>query len=89
MSTPAESRATNQAAARAMAAGVLAGAEAALRETLSLEGHDSLALLMSATFLEQLGQARQAASAYGVALANAPPGSTPRSSGPSSGAPRP
>ncbi len=49
------------------------GAFDALREALTIDGRDFRALLMSATMLEQLGQARPAAAAYGVALANAPP----------------
>ncbi|MBX3695613.1 MAG: aspartyl/asparaginyl beta-hydroxylase domain-containing protein [Steroidobacteraceae bacterium] len=51
------------------------GAFEALREALTIDGRDFRALLMSATMLEQLGQSKQAATAYGVALANAPPDS--------------
>ncbi|MGE3667119.1 MAG: hypothetical protein AB7G51_10925, partial [Steroidobacteraceae bacterium] len=51
------------------------GAFEALREALSLDARDFRALLMSATLLEQIGHAKPAASAYGVALANAPPDS--------------
>lgn len=49
------------------------GAFEALREALALDARDFRALLMSATMLEQIGQAKQAATAYGVALVNAPP----------------
>lgn len=49
------------------------GAFEAIREALTLDARDFRALLMSATMLEQIGQARPAATAYGVALANAPP----------------
>ena len=51
------------------------GAFAAIREALTIDARDFRALLMSATLLEQIGQAKQAATAYGVALANAPPDS--------------
>lgn len=51
------------------------GAFEALREALAVDARDFRALLMSATMLEQLGQAKQAAMAYGVALVNAPPDS--------------
>lgn len=51
------------------------GAFEALREVLAIDGRDFRALLMSASMLEQLGQAKQAATAYGVALANVPPDS--------------
>lgn len=51
------------------------GAFEALREVLMLDARDFRALLMSATLLEQIGQTKQAASGYGVALANAPPDS--------------
>jgi aspartyl/asparaginyl beta-hydroxylase (cupin superfamily) len=49
------------------------GAFEALREALTLDARDFRALLMSATLLEQIGQTKQAASAYGVALIEAPP----------------
>ena len=51
------------------------GAFEALREALTLDARDFRALLMSATMLEQIGQLKQAASAYGIALADAPPDS--------------
>jgi len=51
------------------------GAFEALREALTLDARDFRALLMSATLLEQIGQLKQAASAYGIALADAPPDS--------------
>lgn len=51
------------------------GAFEALRAVLMLDARDFRALLMSATLLEQIGQTKQAASGYGVALANAPPDS--------------
>jgi aspartate beta-hydroxylase len=49
------------------------GAHAALREALRLEPRNFHALLMTATLLERDGAAKAAASAYGAALANAPP----------------
>ena len=50
------------------------GAFQALREALRLEPRNFHALLMSATLLERSGgDAKSAASAYGAALANAPP----------------
>ena len=51
------------------------GAFDALREALAVDARDFRALLMSATLLEQIGHAKPAASAYGIALANAPPDS--------------
>ena len=51
------------------------GAFEALHEALTLDARDFRALLMSATMLEQIGQLKQAASAYGIALADAPPDS--------------
>src|ERR671915_1900362 len=49
------------------------GAFAALREVLRLEPRNFHALLMSGTLLEREGSRKAAASAYGAALANAPP----------------
>jgi aspartate beta-hydroxylase len=49
------------------------GAFDALREVLKLDPRNFHALLMNATLLERAGQERAAASAYGVALAQAPP----------------
>jgi aspartyl/asparaginyl beta-hydroxylase (cupin superfamily) len=51
----------------------LEGAFAALREVLKLDARNFAALLMQATLLERQGQAVAAATAYGVALAQAPP----------------
>jgi hypothetical protein len=52
--------------------GDLDGAYAALREVLRLEPRQFHALLMYASLLENEGKSRQAAAAYGAALANAP-----------------
>jgi aspartyl/asparaginyl beta-hydroxylase (cupin superfamily) len=49
------------------------GAFAALREVLKLDSRNFTALLMQASMLDRLGQAMPAATAYGVALAQAPP----------------
>src|SRR5882672_305817 len=49
------------------------GTQAALREVLRLDARNFPALLMTATLLERDGQLKAAASAYGVALAQAPP----------------
>jgi aspartyl/asparaginyl beta-hydroxylase (cupin superfamily) len=51
----------------------LNGAFDAVREVLRLEPRNFLALLMTATMLEQQGEAKPAAAAYGAALVNAPP----------------
>ena len=59
-------------AAVARQLGDLDGAYAALRETLRLEPRQFHALLMFASLLEGEGKSRQAAAAYGAALANAP-----------------
>lgn len=50
----------------------LDGAFDALREVLALESRNFPALLMRATLLDRLGQTVQAATAYGIALAQAP-----------------
>jgi aspartate beta-hydroxylase len=50
------------------------GAFAALRAALRLDGRNFPALLMNASLLERLGRIREAAVAYGIALAQAPPG---------------
>lgn len=52
------------------------GAFEALRQALTIDSRNFRALLMSATMLEQIGKSKQAASAYGIALANAPPEET-------------
>jgi aspartyl/asparaginyl beta-hydroxylase (cupin superfamily) len=49
------------------------GAFAALREALSLDNRNFMALLMQAALLEQVGRAKDAAVAYGIALVQAPP----------------
>lgn len=49
------------------------GALAALREALTIDPRDFHALMMNASLMEQIGQVKQAAAAYGIALANAPP----------------
>jgi hypothetical protein len=51
----------------------LDGAFNALHEVLRIEPRNFAALLMSATLLEREGKAKQAAAAYGIAVANAPP----------------
>ena len=51
----------------------LTGAYDALREVLRIEPRHFHALLMTGSMLEREGKTRQAASAYGAALANAPP----------------
>jgi aspartate beta-hydroxylase len=53
--------------------GDLDGAFAALREVLKLDSRNFPALLMHASLLDRLGQTVPAASAYGIALAQAPP----------------
>ena len=49
------------------------GAFEALREVLTIDGRNFRALLMSASMLEQIEHTKQAATAYGIALANTPP----------------
>jgi aspartate beta-hydroxylase len=49
------------------------GAFAALREVLKLDNRNFQALLMQAALLDRLGQTVPAATAYGIALAQAPP----------------
>ena len=49
------------------------GAFQALREVLLLEPRNFQALLMTATLLERAGQMKATATAYGIALAQAPP----------------
>ncbi len=49
------------------------GAFQALREALSLDNRNFAALLMQAALLDRLGRDREAANAYGIALAQAPP----------------
>jgi len=49
------------------------GAFAALREALALDNRNFAALLMQATLLDRLGRAKEAATACGIALAQAPP----------------
>jgi aspartyl/asparaginyl beta-hydroxylase (cupin superfamily) len=49
------------------------GSFAALREALALDNRNFAALLMQATLLDRLGRAQEAATAYGIALAQAPP----------------
>src|SRR5690606_33866846 len=49
------------------------GAYGALREVLKLDARNFPALLMLATLMEREGRTREAAVAYGPALANAPP----------------
>jgi hypothetical protein len=51
----------------------LDGAFAALREVLLLDARNFAALLMRATLLERRGETVPAATAYGIALAQAPP----------------
>lgn len=53
--------------------GDLDGAFGALREVLRLDNRNFPALLMQASMLDRLGQAVPAATAYGIALAQAPP----------------
>jgi len=53
--------------------GDLEGAQAALREALRLDNRNFAALLMQAMLLERQGKHVQAAVAYGIALAQAPP----------------
>jgi aspartyl/asparaginyl beta-hydroxylase (cupin superfamily) len=53
--------------------GDIDGAFAALREILKLDSRNFPALLMQASMLDRLGQAVPAATAYGIALAQAPP----------------
>lgn len=62
----------NLAAARRQL-GDLEGSYGALQEVLRLEPRHFRALLMIATLLERQGNARSAAAAYGIALANTPP----------------
>jgi len=50
-----------------------AGSQDALRQVLRLDPRNFPALLMSATLLERQGLAKQAAFAYGIAVAQAPP----------------
>jgi aspartate beta-hydroxylase len=45
----------------------------ALREALSIDNRNFPALLMQAALLDRLGRAREAATAYGIALVQAPP----------------
>ncbi len=49
------------------------GAFAALREALSLDNRNFAALLMQAALLDRLGRGAEAATAYGIALVQAPP----------------
>jgi len=48
------------------------GCFAALREALALDNRNFAALLMLATLLDRLGRAKEAATAYGIALVQAP-----------------
>ena len=48
------------------------GAFAALREALALDNRNFPALLMQASLLDRLGRAKEAATAYGIALVQAP-----------------
>lgn len=50
-----------------------AGAHVALREVLKLEPRNFPALLMTATLIEREGSLKQSATAYGIALSQAPP----------------
>ncbi len=49
------------------------GAFQALREALGLDNRNFAALLMQAALLDRLGRGQEAANAYGIALAQAPP----------------
>jgi len=49
------------------------GAFAALRQALALDNRNFAALLMQAALLDRLGRTKEAATAYGIALAQAPP----------------
>jgi aspartyl/asparaginyl beta-hydroxylase (cupin superfamily) len=51
----------------------LEGAFQALREALRLDNRNFAALLMQAALLDRLGRAQEAATAYGIALVQAPP----------------
>jgi aspartyl/asparaginyl beta-hydroxylase (cupin superfamily) len=51
------------------------GSFAALREALALDNRNFAALLMQATLLDRLGRTKAAATAYGIALVQAPPDS--------------
>src|SRR5262245_40144079 len=53
----------------------LDGAVSAVDQALAAEPRNFKALLMRASLLERQGKARQAATAYGVALTQAPPDS--------------
>ena len=49
------------------------GSFQALREALALDNRNFVALLMQAAMLDELGRAKEAAVAYGIALVQAPP----------------
>ncbi len=51
----------------------LEGAFQALREVLAIDNRNFAALLMQASMLDKLGRSQDAATAYGIALAQAPP----------------
>lgn len=50
----------------------LEGAQSALRQVLTLDNRNFAALLMTATLLDQQGREKEAAVAYGIAIAQAP-----------------
>lgn len=51
----------------------LQGSQAALRQVLTLDNRNFAALLMQAVLLDRQGRGREAAIAYGIAIAQAPP----------------